>query len=38
MLRTGQDGAAALDEMRRLLSEHGYYVNDELRRVVERFG
>jgi hypothetical protein len=38
MLRTGDDGGVALDEMRRLLSQHGYRNNDQLRRVVERFG
>ncbi|WP_306215343.1 ADP-ribosylglycohydrolase family protein [Actinoplanes sp. RD1] len=37
MLRTGRSGPAALAEMRTLLDGHGYYVNDELRRVVEAF-
>ncbi|MCU7728881.1 ADP-ribosylglycohydrolase family protein [Actinoplanes sp. KI2] len=38
MLRRGVDGKAALGEMRALLADHGYYVNEELRRIVEAFG
>jgi hypothetical protein len=38
MIKTGRDSTAALDEMRGLLTEHGYHVNDELRSVVEQFG
>jgi ADP-ribosylglycohydrolase len=37
MLKTGLDSTTALAEMRRLLTDHGYHVNGELRRVVEQF-
>ncbi|MEV6493290.1 ADP-ribosylglycohydrolase family protein [Actinoplanes sp. NPDC051633] len=37
MVRMGRTGVDALGEMRELLDEHGYLVNNELRRVVERF-
>ena len=33
-VRFGKPGQAALDDMRTLLADHGYYVNSELRRVV----
>ncbi|MBU2668846.1 ADP-ribosylglycohydrolase family protein [Actinoplanes bogorensis] len=38
MIRTGKGGKASLEVMRELLDDHGYYVNTELRRVVEAFG
>jgi ADP-ribosylglycohydrolase len=37
-VRTGRDGTSALAEMRKLLAEHGYGVNDELSQVVQRLG
>lgn len=37
MIRTGRDGRSALAEMRELLAEHGYHVNNELSQVVQRF-
>ncbi|MCO8276752.1 ADP-ribosylglycohydrolase family protein [Actinoplanes sp. TRM 88003] len=33
-VRFGKPGQAALDEMQKLLADHGFYVNSELRRVV----
>ncbi|MCY1136384.1 ADP-ribosylglycohydrolase family protein [Actinoplanes sp. Pm04-4] len=38
MLRSGRGGQEALDEMRTLLDNHGFYVNSELRRIVTDFG
>ncbi|MBW6439277.1 ADP-ribosylglycohydrolase family protein [Actinoplanes hulinensis] len=38
MIRYGNEGEAALAEMRTLLDGHGFYVNNELRQVITAFG
>ena len=37
MVRFGRDGRTALAEMQTLLTDHGFYVNAELRRLVTAF-